>query len=231
MKKMMMMFVVLCFVVHATAQDIVTLKTGEEIEAKVEEIGKTDVWYKKYSNPDGPVYSLPKTDIFMIKYQNGEKDVFSAVSSEEPGRVIVKKKEPWVSCILSCVIPGLGQMYNGEYAKGAIMGGLWLGSIVGMVTAVNESYFDHDHLGYYRERDYSGLAAASLLVFLGNGIWSIIDAPISSNKINRKNGALSWQVGKNSCLSVKPDLSMTTHTPMGNTLWTPSYGARLSLNF
>ena len=59
-----------------SAQDIITLKSGDEIKAKVQEIGTDNVKYKKYDNLTGPTYTLLKTEIFMIKYENGEKDIF-----------------------------------------------------------------------------------------------------------------------------------------------------------
>ncbi|MDR1652776.1 MAG: hypothetical protein LBS01_03845 [Prevotellaceae bacterium] len=55
------------------AQDIIILKDGEEIKAKVQEIGLDNVKYKKYENQAGPTYTLMKFDIFMIKYENGAK--------------------------------------------------------------------------------------------------------------------------------------------------------------
>jgi hypothetical protein len=58
------------------AQDIITLKTGDEIEALVQEIGVDVVKYKRYGNTQGPSYSILKTDIFMIRYENGAKDTF-----------------------------------------------------------------------------------------------------------------------------------------------------------
>ncbi|MDR0711161.1 MAG: hypothetical protein LBF67_02280, partial [Prevotellaceae bacterium] len=48
------------------SQDIITLKNGEEIKAKVQEIGLDNVKYKKYENQAGPTYTLMKSDIFMI---------------------------------------------------------------------------------------------------------------------------------------------------------------------
>ncbi len=60
----------------ASAQDIIILKTGEEIKAKVTEIGTTVVKYMKFDNQTGPVYAVDKTDVFMVKYENGTKDVF-----------------------------------------------------------------------------------------------------------------------------------------------------------
>ncbi|MDR1341742.1 MAG: hypothetical protein LBK18_00635 [Prevotellaceae bacterium] len=60
----------------AFAQDIITLKNGDEIKAKVQEIGISEVKYKKYDNLTGPLYTLLKAEIFMIKYENGKKDIF-----------------------------------------------------------------------------------------------------------------------------------------------------------
>lgn len=73
------LLVVVCLLVVQTisAQDIITLKTGEDINVKVLEVGSLDVKYKKSDNPDGPSYTLLKSEIFMIKYQNGTKDVFN----------------------------------------------------------------------------------------------------------------------------------------------------------
>ena len=65
-----------CFCVAMNAQDVITKKNGDEIQAKVLEVGVSDVKYKRYGSDSGPTYTLPKSDIFMIKYENGDKDVF-----------------------------------------------------------------------------------------------------------------------------------------------------------
>jgi len=71
-------FAACCVSVASTfAQDVITLKSGEEIQALVQEIGDIDVKYKKFDNRNGPTYSLKKSDIFMIRYANGSKDVFT----------------------------------------------------------------------------------------------------------------------------------------------------------
>jgi len=60
----------------ASAQDIITLKNGEEIKAVVTEIELNVIKYKKFDNQTGPAYTVSKADVFMIKYENGTKDVF-----------------------------------------------------------------------------------------------------------------------------------------------------------
>jgi hypothetical protein len=53
------------------AQDVITLKNGSEIQAKVLEIGTTDITYKMYSNQSGPNYTKPKSDVFRIVDSGG----------------------------------------------------------------------------------------------------------------------------------------------------------------
>jgi hypothetical protein len=74
-----MLFIVFCSIsICSFAQDVIVLKTGNEIQALVQEIGLNDVKYKKFDNQAGPVYMLKKSEIFMIKYVNGSKDVFTS---------------------------------------------------------------------------------------------------------------------------------------------------------
>jgi hypothetical protein len=74
------------------AQDIITLKNGDEIKALVQEVGATEVKYKKYDNADGPTYTLQKAGIFMIKYANGERVVFTDVVTTSPPAALQKEK-------------------------------------------------------------------------------------------------------------------------------------------
>ena len=87
--EMKMIFLILVavsvFRVSANAQDIITLKNGDDIQALVQEIGETEIKYKRFDNPNGPNYSIKKSGIFMIRYVNGSKDVFL----EEP----IKEKD------------------------------------------------------------------------------------------------------------------------------------------
>ena len=66
---------------HVAAQDLIVKKDGSVIQAKVMKIGTSEVEYKKWSNQDGPQYSISVADILAINYQNGEKETFENVSS------------------------------------------------------------------------------------------------------------------------------------------------------
>jgi len=77
MNKTLFAVVAIFFAITATAQDIVILKNGDEIKAKVESVSKTEITYYRQDAPEGPIYSVPASDVFMIKYQNGTKDIFN----------------------------------------------------------------------------------------------------------------------------------------------------------
>jgi len=73
-------FTLLAFIsisITAFSQDIITQKSGEDIQAKVLEINQTDVKYKKFDNQNGPTFTLLKSDILMIRYENGTQDIFN----------------------------------------------------------------------------------------------------------------------------------------------------------
>ena len=67
-------FIAVAFAVKA--QDIIVLRNTNEIQAKVESVGQNEIIYRKWTNLEGPTYTLAKSDIFFIKYANGEKDTF-----------------------------------------------------------------------------------------------------------------------------------------------------------
>lgn len=72
------------------AQDVITLRTGEDINAKVTKVGETEIEYKKYENLDGPTYTKKVSDIFSIKYQNGQKEVFNTSPKSSDSQSSVK---------------------------------------------------------------------------------------------------------------------------------------------
>lgn len=75
-----------------SAQDIITTKAGEEIEAQVLEVLMAEIKYKKHSNLEGPTYSIKKAEVFMIKYKNGEKDIFKTASTKQADEKVVAKE-------------------------------------------------------------------------------------------------------------------------------------------
>jgi hypothetical protein len=59
------------------SQDVITQKSGEDIQAKILEVNQTEIKYKKFDNQNGPTFTLLKSDVLMIRYENGTKDIFT----------------------------------------------------------------------------------------------------------------------------------------------------------
>lgn len=88
-----------------SAQDVIVKKDGSTIISKVIEIGTTEVKYKKFSNQDGPTYSILKSEIRAINYKNGEKETFSELNHSAPTPQ-----------------PSYNSNYNSQVAEGIIAG-------------------------------------------------------------------------------------------------------------
>ncbi len=83
-KRLFLLTLLLSFVATVVAQDVITLKNGDEINGKVTKVTSTEIEYKLATNPDGPTYTKAVSEIFMVKYENGQKDVFN--NTPEPAK-------------------------------------------------------------------------------------------------------------------------------------------------
>ena len=77
MKKLLLTIILLISVFGLFAQDSIVKINDEIISAKVLEIGTDNVKYKKFSNIDGPLYTISKDEIREIIFENGDKESFS----------------------------------------------------------------------------------------------------------------------------------------------------------
>ena len=138
-------------ILAAKAQDVIKTRSGEDILAKVSEVTPYSIKYKRFSNLDGPTYTMDIVNVIMIQYENGEKDVFDralaqGLNSPDPVpeglryrdyrklynskryiRQFDDKYSPGWSGVASFVIPGLGQAIDGEWGRAA---GFFLGSVL-----------------------------------------------------------------------------------------------------
>ena len=75
--------VVLLFLpMSVAAQDVIRKVTDEEIESTVVEIGDTEIRYRLWSQPDGPLRVIKVSDVAFIRYSSGETETFNA--GQEP---------------------------------------------------------------------------------------------------------------------------------------------------
>ena len=117
------------------AQDIIVTRGGQTIEATGVIFGPSRISYNLYSDPAGALLSIDTDQVSRIYFENGEKlDLVSPASTEsrhysdlrnlydpnhyrpQPGDTY----NPALLGIVSFVIPGLGQMLEGEWGTGAL---------------------------------------------------------------------------------------------------------------
>jgi hypothetical protein len=106
--------------------DLIILKNGQEVLAKVFEVTISEVKYKECSNLDGPVFTKRKSDFFMIKYSNGTNTVFnneevattSTSNSTGPGDR-GSQTVAFVLCLLVGVF-GIHRFYLGHIGMGIL---------------------------------------------------------------------------------------------------------------
>lgn len=181
MKKFFLLLTISLFCFSAGAQDIITKTTGVEIEAVVTEINSDTIKYRKFSNLDGPLYSIPTNQVLSIVFENGEKEVFnenvnsapvqsispniqqglryrqlkSMYSSKDYVRDIMDPYSPGWCAFGSFVLPGLGQICCGEWGRGLA----FIGSGIGWTLLTAPT-----------------LTGLWLVGEIGLGVWAICDA-------------------------------------------------------
>lgn len=183
----------------ACAQDIVTMRNGETIKAKVMEINATSVKYHLYGE-DAPLYVTAKDDIEAIDFESGRRETFvrgasyassayandfrtvpagiapsmkykqyaKMYNSKDYVKRVGDKYSPAWGGVASFVLPGLGQMVNGEMGRGlAFMG---LSVACGVVSSFSNDFFS------YTSDIAPIVASVALAGAFAIDIWSTIDA-------------------------------------------------------
>tara|TARA_B110000858_G_scaffold191699_1_gene241325 strand:- start:710 stop:1411 length:702 start_codon:yes stop_codon:yes gene_type:complete len=92
MKKLLLLLILSAITSIAFSQDNIVLKNGDEINAKISEVGESNIKYRKFNNQDGPIYTKSKDEIFYIKYSNGEKEMFTNNVNNKSSNNTVDKK-------------------------------------------------------------------------------------------------------------------------------------------
>lgn len=83
MKKALLIFTLLSVSLYSFSQDKIYKTDGSEIQAKILEVAQTEIKYKKFTNQEGPTYTINKSDVLMIIYANGETEVMSKKKEAE----------------------------------------------------------------------------------------------------------------------------------------------------
>ena len=248
MKRLLIAFAIIfgsCITV--SAQDVITKKDGTDIQAKILEVTTTEVKYKKFSNLEGPVFTLLKSDILIVRYENGENEVFNesqkSVTLNTDNEIVYGMKyrdykdfyntrnyvsqpgDPYTPFWIGFgdfIIPGLGNAITGEWgrAAGFFFSNLGLGLLgLTQMKVVSTSY------GYTYE--YTGWYWAIMVARLGLDVWSICDAvhvAKAKNMYNQDLRALKASLD----YSIEPYFAYTPYSSEG---LQPIAGLSLKVNF
>lgn len=244
-----MLFVLLTslFSTGIKAQDIITLRSGEDINAKVTLVSDNNIEYKKWDNQDGPTFRKKLSEVFSVKYQNGKKEVFNTQTQDkftQPSTYI----NPSILGLMDCSKGNLYinghelsdyEIYQycglqtletyksacGQRAAGKVLSTIgWIDFGVGLALSI---FYAIEPRG---NEDV-------LLIGLGSIIRSQILLPLGLSFRGIGNGRLNWLVGEynsrpelsdNLNLSISPSL-LCTNTPTSGRQY--SLGAALTLSF
>ena len=77
LKNALLLFLFLGIARTMTAQDVILKKDNTTILSKVLEITTTEIKYKKWSNQEGPTYSINRSEVTRINFQNGDVEQFT----------------------------------------------------------------------------------------------------------------------------------------------------------
>lgn len=199
MKRFICIFILgLSALISLSAQDIITIKDGTDITAKILEVNINEIKYKRYSDLDGPTYTVAKSDILIVRYENGENEVFNETKQpsykanttqnivegmkyreykdfydtkfyvHQPGDPYSRG---WAG-VASFFIPGLGECIDGEWGRGLAFIGANMGlGLLGLnqITAYVDSYGNTTY-------QYNGLYWVIQVARMALNIWSICDA-------------------------------------------------------
>lgn len=104
--------------------DVMVFKDGSEVRGKIQEMGVSEIKYKRCDNPSGPLYTTKKSDLFMIRYSNGTREVIKSdpiqqrVQSPEPSQRNYRSQRyrkqvhplAIAALVLACIAAVLGYM-------------------------------------------------------------------------------------------------------------------------
>lgn len=133
----------------SVAQDVIITKDGQEIKAKVSEVLTTQIKYKKYESPDGPLYTVNKEDLLLIRYENGNVEVMNQEAATGNGQTTQKQaysadNDPCIEFDGSPCIMGASDakiFYDGGETGASVTAlvSFLTGPIIGLIPAIVNS--------------------------------------------------------------------------------------------
>ena len=85
-------FLLIGGVFYVNAQDIIVLKDGNMIEAKVLEISTSEIKYKRFNHLDGPTIVVSTDNVLSVRYENGITEIINAEAGKTKNTTIDQDK-------------------------------------------------------------------------------------------------------------------------------------------
>ena len=127
-----------------------------------------------------------------------------ARSQAEQAKQVKAYKSPSDAGVLSFLIPGLGQFYNGKVKDGLI-------DLAGEAVTLGVMYYAYKQSPRFDGNKQQQNAARLFIVALGfnylNGICSIVDAVKGAKRLNLANGYTMFDIGNGVSVGATPSLS------------------------
>lgn len=158
-----LLFMVTKLFTQSELQDVVYLKDGSIIRGTIVEL-IPDVSLK-IETRDGSVFVYTMEQVMKVMKEPSKFSSF-------------QQKSALNAFLLSFILVGVGQHYNGQYLKGGIMEGAALLGLILLTTGMEDTYSGWE---------LSPTGSLGLVIFYSAWIWSFVDAPISAKKINQRN--------------------------------------------
>ena len=175
--------------------DVIYLRDGKIVRGKILE--KTDSFLIVRAS-DGSISTFQADQIAATIQEEAGLGTGGGLSRGTEGggssigtggnRSSIAEKNPQLAMLFSFIIPGAGQVYNGQTIKGGMYFG---GAVSGIVVWSNFNTVSSsgDILsGNFNVKGPSPIRYVGLLIWAGAWIGSIYDAGKSANEINKKNG-------------------------------------------
>lgn len=190
------------------AQDVIVKKDGTTIQSKVMEINGNEIRYKKWSNQDGPMYTISRSEVNSINYQNGEVELITGGTNasqsswlmngrmERDGRdLILNGRELSSEEVLSLV----GQENYETYLSARKQIGVgraftpvfWasLGATIGLIAS---AYIFEERYYYYGSHYYYGPNEGLLLAGYITGAVADVSLPLMCIFKGIGKGRMNW---------------------------------------
>ena len=187
MKKLLLFLVLFGIAFNSISQDVILKRNNEKLNVKIIEISSTEIKYKMWGNDEGPINAIKKGYVHKIIYQNGSEEKYAPMYRDAE-RNYEKSRNTGAAIALSVLYPGAGQIYNKDYGRAAIFGGLYSFCIVGAIVSSDEGEITH------------------YAIMIGTGILAIIDAPIRSKVINHRYNLASNLSNENFDIKLQPQI-------------------------